>query len=342
MTDRIINSEQDDHAALSAEIDGYRRGAVIHALVHFQIPDLLRDTDATADDIAACAGTPPDAMARLLEASVAIGLLEHAGPGRYRLSSRGQLLDDAHPRSVARHARLSIAQYWPAWHRLTDAVRTGRTVFEDVFGGSPWQYRRQHPEQGRLFDSWQQEESRKAVASIVACLDLQTCRTIADIAGGKGTLLEACLAQWPHLHGILFEQPETLRSATSPSQGAWAGRLTHVAGDMFASVPVRADGLLLKSILHDWDDARSTQVLERCAQAMTTQTRLFIIERVLEPGLSPNAYLTDLHMLLVTSGRERTLQQYATLAGAAGLEILSCTRTLSDFSVIACRKMSTD
>lgn len=339
--DSPVGDTNDDHAALSADIDGYRRGAVIHALVHFGVPALLRDGEAAADTIAAFAGAHPDAMTRLLDASAAIGLLDRTPRATYRLTSRGALLDDAHPNSVARHARLSVAQYWPAWHRMTDGVRTGRTVFEDAFGCSPWEYRRQNPEQGRLFDAWMQEESRKAVASIVDCLDLTGSRIVADVAGGKGTLLEACLHRWPHLRGILFEQPQTLRSAVSAGQGPFADRLTHVAGDMFDAIPLRADCLLLKSVLHDWDDDRSMQVLSRCAQAMDGGTRLFIVERLLESGLSPAAYLIDLHMMLVTGGRERTLNDYSTLAGTAGLEIVACRRTASDFSLIECRKTST-
>jgi hypothetical protein len=343
MTGAIINPDaasalDSDHAALSADIDGYRRGAIIHALVHFEVIEHLRAGSASSALIADRTGTNPIAMARLLEAATAVGLLEREADGRYRPSPRGALLDATHPRSVARHARLSVVQYWPAWSRLTDSLNSGQTVFEEAFGCSPWEYRSRHPEQGRLFDAWMQEESRKAVAAIIACLDLSADARVADIAGGKGTLLEACLARWPHLHGVLFEQPHTLRSAKPVESGGFAGRLEHLAGDMFVDIPVRADCLLLKSVLHDWDDDRALQVLKHCAATMGSHDRLIIVERLLESGLSAGAYLIDLHMMLVTGGQERTLEAYAALADAAGLIVTACTRTATDFSLIECRR----
>lgn len=104
-------------------------------------------------------------------------------------------------------------------------------------------------------------------------------------------------------------------------------RLCKVGGDFFSDIPVQANCLLLKSVLHDRDDAHSQRILANCARAMRPHTRLVIIERVLGEGPSSNAYLVDLHMMMFTGGRERTLDEDAALAASAGLVVTGATRT---------------
>lgn len=326
------------HAELTADLNGFQRAAILHALARFELVRIIREGDDTADRASARLGVDTLALRRLMDAAASLGLLKRGRRGEYTVTARGELLDADHPLSVCTYARLSLEQYWLPWSRLADSVRNGGTVFDQVYGCSPWEYRRKHPEQGQLFNAWQRGESRKVLDEIMACLDLSQHRSVADVAGGIGTLLGACLARWPHLQGILFEQPHTLAAMPEPAQDPFGGRLRKVGGDFFSEIPVQADCLLLKSVLHDWDDAHSQRILANCARAMRPGTRLIVIERVLGEGLSSNAYMVDLHMMMVTGGRERTLDEYGALAASAGLAVTGATRTAGDFSLIECRR----
>ena len=42
----------------------------------------------------------------------------------------------------------------------------------------------------------------------------------------------------------------------------------------FAAVPEGADAYLLSRVIHDWDDAEASQVLQTCRQAMHASSRL--------------------------------------------------------------------
>ncbi|HVZ46695.1 MAG TPA: methyltransferase [Ramlibacter sp.] len=324
------------HAELTADLNGFQRGAVLHALAALDVVGLIRDGADTCERACERLGADASALARLLDAAVRFGLLAREDDATYRVTERGALLDPAHPMSVHPYARLSVEQYWPAWARIAEAVRTGETAFDKVFGCTPWEYRRDRPEQGAIFDTWQGGESRKVLGQIMQRLDLSMHRTVADIAGGSGALVEACLERWPHLRATLFEQPHTLAAR----QHRFGERLQLVAGDFFREVPVAADCLLLKSVLHDWGDAEAVAILSNCRRAMRDDTRLVIVERVLCEGVSDGAYMIDLHMLLVTGGRERTLAQYAALARRAGIEVAGMTRTAGDFSLVECRAAS--
>jgi hypothetical protein len=105
-----------------------------------------------------------------------------------------------------------------------------------------------------------------------------------------------------------------------------AGRCTVVAGSFFDAVPAGADCYLLKSVLHNWDDARCVTILRRCREAMAVRGQVLVIERVMaeRPGTTPvdrAVARSDLNMLVALSGRERTAREFATLFAEAGLEM---------------------
>ncbi len=52
------------------------------------------------------------------------------------------------------------------------------------------------------------------------------------------------------------------RHAASEAPGVRA-RLTFVGGDMFAEVPA-GDTYIVKTVIHDWDDASAVRVLQDC------------------------------------------------------------------------------
>jgi hypothetical protein len=107
-----------------------------------------------------------------------------------------------------------------------------------------------------------------------------------------------------------------------------------LAGDFFTYVP-GADIYLLKHILHDWNDREAVRILERCREAMRPGGRVIVIERLVgeigEPGLAP---LTDLNMMVLLTGRERTLAEYCGLLKDAGLRFSKSTPIRSQMAVI--------
>jgi hypothetical protein len=116
-------------------------------------------------------------------------------------------------------------------------------------------------------------------------------------------------------------------------------RWTCVAGDFFDSVPPGGDAYVLKDIVHDWDDGQAIAILRNCRVAMThspaVAARLLVVEKVIPPGNGPFAgKLTDITMLLVTGGRERTAKEYQALLADAGFTFTRIVPTRSPASVI--------
>ncbi len=93
-----------------------------------------------------------------------------------------------------------------------------------------------------------------------------------------------------------------------------------VAGDFFEAIPPGADAYLMKSVLHNWDDAHARTILQACRQAIPPAGKLLVIDSVLPPGDEPSTNkMYDLVMLTLNAGgRERTEAELQALLAEAG------------------------
>jgi hypothetical protein len=67
---------------------------------------------------------------------------------------------------------------------------------------------------------------------------------------------------------------------------------------------------------------QAISILASCRKAMTATSRLLILEMLIGAENTPVfANMLDLMMLVLTSGRERTLAEYRQLASRAGLDV---------------------
>jgi hypothetical protein len=97
-------------------------------------------------------------------------------------------------------------------------------------------------------------------------------------------------------------------------------------------------------VIHDWDDASSRNILTNCAAAMAVDSRRLLIEQVLPARVNAipahrRAFLTDLNMLVMTTGRERTDSPCRDLLASSGLSVETIVPTASPFSVIEARRI---
>jgi hypothetical protein len=113
-----------------------------------------------------------------------------------------------------------------------------------------------------------------------------------------------------------------------------AERCEAVAGDFFQAVPP-GDVMLLKQILHDWNDEQCTVLLRNCAESLSRGGRVLVVEMLIsEDGRPCGAHLTDVNMLVLLPGRERTATEYGQLFAEAGLKLERVHPTQSAFSIV--------
>jgi hypothetical protein len=329
-TGRSTMTQSEPHAGehLRQLINGYQVTQAIYVAVTLGLPDLLADGPLDVEELADTTHTDPGSLYRLLRALTAVGILRENRDGvrrRFALTEFGRLLRSDVPGSLAGWAAFVARPYhWDSWGDLLHTVRTGEAAFAAHHGGeSIWNWRERHPEESRIFD-----RAMSAIASVVARrlvdrFDFDRFSSIADLGGGDGTLLANVLQRYPGVRGVLFDLPHVIAGATTTLDAAGvADRCQLVAGSFFDQVPPGCDAYVLKSILHDWDDASSVRILQRVRDASGPKTALLIVERVVdEADPSPTATMSDLNMMVNTGGRERTTSEWRTLLEASGFEL---------------------
>lgn len=212
-----------------------------------------------------------------------------------------------------------------AWTELDHVLRTGEPSFARANGVGFWEYLADHPDIEAAFNRAMTAMSAETNRLIVENCDFSRFDSIIDLGGGEGRLLAAILRANPSATGTLLDLPTAAEAATRylGTEGL-ANRTNVVIGDLFASVPSGHDAYVLKYILHDWPDEKSLDILRVCRQAMRPQSRLIIIDAVVEPGNEPHpSKWLDLHMMVALGGRERTEKEFRALLSASGFALRS-------------------
>jgi SAM-dependent methyltransferase len=308
--------------ALLHMIWGLHISRAVYLAAELGVADLLAEGPRTAVDLAQVTQTDESALYRVLRLLAALGVLTEPEPRLFGLTVLGDRLRSDVPASMRNWALLADTLGFGAHEPIVDAVRTGKTGTEIAYGTGTMEQVRGDAQRAARFDAAMSERTAAFAASVAAAYDFTGMRVIADIGGGNGTLLAAILRRHQRLRGILFDVPDAARRAERVLRDAGvAGRCEIVAGDFFVSVPEGADGYLLANVLHDWDDHRAAAILQTCGRAMNPCGRVLIAERLIpdDPRDAVPVLLSDLNMLLLSGGQERTNAEYGALLAAAGL-----------------------
>ena len=313
-------------AMTTSLVYGFAFSQISGTVSRLGVPGVFDTPVKSVDELAAATGTHAASLLRLLRAASALGLLTERTDGAFELTKLGEIMrdDEALRALLALYGDESV---WRAFGALEQATRTGRSGFEHAHGTS-------------LFDALESDEGMASrfhhamnlvtaaqVPAIVRDYDFSPFRHVVDVGGGDGTLLASVLRCHESVRGTLVDRPAALRPAEAALRAAGvADRCTVTEGDFLASLPAGGDAYLLKNILHNWEDPQCVQILSNCAQAAGPNGRILVPAVVLPEGAEHTdreeaalMALSDVEMMVLTSGRERTRSEYESLFAAAGL-----------------------
>jgi hypothetical protein len=278
-------------------------------------------------EIAAACATSESATERLLTALATVGIVSTSGSA-CRLTDLGRHLSSNAVGSLRGWTLFEGEMLARSWIGLTESIRSGRTATElDSQAGGRFEAIGRSPRFAELFDNAMISLTGHVAQDILAAYDFGAAGTILDVGGGTGALLFEILRANPGLTGAAFDLP---RCATGFRDAAAAVGLTQcarfISGDFFQGAPPGFDTLVLKSVLHNWDDLRCATILANCRAALAAGGRIIIVERFLPEQPEATARdlsvtLSDLNMLRGPGGRERTEQAYRALLADAGLAV---------------------
>jgi len=307
-------------------------------IVEIGIPDQLAKGARHCSAIARDAGVSEEGLYRLMRALASVGLFVESADRRFKLASMGQLLRSDHPESLAGYARFTAHDItWRPWGQLGYSVKTGMPAFDHVFNVSIFEHFSLNPEVAAVFDAAMTSISATEARATSDAYDFTGIEVLMDVAGGHGLLLATILRRHKTMRGVLFDLPHVAAGAAATfTRAGITGRVQIESGDFFKELPSGADAIIMKHILHDWDDDSATRILQACHRALGPRGRVLIVDPVVPPGNAPHyGKLLDLEMLVLTPrGRERTKAEFARLLRGAGFRLSRVVTTHSPLSIV--------
>ncbi|KAM3381528.1 hypothetical protein P3S68_007101 [Capsicum galapagoense] len=179
------------------------------------------------------------------------------------------------------------------WHYLSKWFQNeDSTPFLTAHGKPLYEYAEKEPKFSCLFN-----EDMATDAQFVASVMTEHCKgvfeglkSLVDVGGGNGALTKAITDAFPQINFTVFDLPHIIEGLEG------CRNLRYVGGDMFKSIP-SADAILLKWILHNWNDEECIKILKRCKEAIPNKengVRLIIIDMVMDHNLDHKSYETQL------------------------------------------------
>ncbi|MGQ0455673.1 MAG: methyltransferase [Hyphomicrobium sp.] len=289
---------------------GFVYSQILFACVKLDVFSHLR---AGPSDVAALAPKlelTHDATRRLLDAAVALKLVDRIGADRYGLGPHGAVID-GNPgivKMIQHHAML--------YADLADPVALLRSERGDGELSRYWAYARSHgPEDltdDRVADyTALMSASQTLIAEdVLAAYPLRQHRRLLDVGGGDGTFLRAVAARAPHLDLMLFDLPAVAERARAGFVRAGLGsRVQAYGGDFFNDpLPEGADLISLVRIIHDHDDEPVCRLFAAVRRALAPGGRVIVAEPMSGAGGAEtvgDAYF-GFYLLAMGSGRPRT------------------------------------
>ncbi|PPD66655.1 hypothetical protein GOBAR_DD36468 [Gossypium barbadense] len=116
-----------------------------------------------------------------------------------------------------------------------------------------------------------------------------------DVGGGYGVTLNMIISKYPSIKGINYELPHVVQEAPS-----FPG-IEHVGGDMFSTVP-KADTIMMKEVLHNWDDEHCLKLLKNCYEALEEKGKHLLITCKLQAILKECTHVSPCSELTTVNG----------------------------------------
>jgi len=323
---RDIVSANDVMVTMRHMIDGFCISRSIYVAAELGVADLLKDGPAAIEVLARATGSHGPSLYRVMRALVSVGIFVEDDQKCFGLTPLAAMLRTGVPGSMRDLVVNSLGEEpYRAWGDILHTVQTGKTAFDHVFGMGVWQYRAEHPDHGAVFDQSRSSVTEIWNAAVTANYEFSHFKKVIDIGGGDGGLMISILRANPLVKGVVVDLPRVAeRANTRIADAGLADRCEFISSDAFQSLPNGGDAYILSRVIHNWNNERSVELLRSCYYAMRPNAKILLIERYLpervdQSTASRTAVLSDMGMLIMTGGRERTESEYCTLLACAGL-----------------------
>ncbi len=295
---------------------GYWKSAVLSAGVELGVFDALAGDGRTLAKLAAQLKTAERHLAEVLDALVALELLEKEDT-TYRLAATAAPLLSRKSHACVLDALRFNMDLYPLWGRIPEAVRQGGPVLP------PGAHLGADPERTRRFALGMHSRALGLAPAVLPALDPGNATTLLDLAAGPGTFSRLLAEQHTHLHVTQFDLAPVLAVAEELTVGhPAADRITFQPGDYHTDeLPAGCERVLLCGAIHQENERFAQELFTRVRTALAPDGRFWIDDMMLEADRSGPLFsnLFSINMMLTSpQGRVFTADRLQALLLAAG------------------------
>ena len=293
-------------------LSGYWYSQCLYVMAALGIADCLAAGPKTAEALSAETHCRTDSLYRFLRAMASAGILREVEPRRFALTPLSETLRSDRPDSLRPVALLGgHPLHWQAWGNLLHSVRTGETACDAIHHSSFFELLAQDRPLSEAFQAGSGSLFTIVDQSVVDALDLSGFERVVDLGGGRGELARRIATSYPGATVILFDR------AGRPCTGA-SGRSSPARVRRFPREHPEGPGLLPEVRLARLGRCPSDSDPSQLPGRLPAEGRVFVVEVVVPDDTSRSMAKThDVNMLVLTGGRERTLDEYRSLLSAS-------------------------
>lgn len=309
----------------------------VFAVAELGVADLLVPSPQSTADLATKLRVDEDSLFRILRLLASQGIFAETAPRTFANNEISNFLRSNVPGSLRSMGRFRGTDFvYRSFGEILHSIRTGEPGRAKVLGMDGWEYLERNPGTAKIFDDAMTDLSAIAAPTIASAYDFSKWESLMDVGGGNGVLLAAILRAHRSLRGVLADQQHVLKRARE--RGFLSGlekRSTMEPCDLFRNIPRGCRAYLMKSVIHDWNDEDAVRILTQCRRSVPKNGALLLVEFNLPEDSSPSrAKVTDVTMMVLTGGKERTIPEYSALLSRAGFRLNEVAKTASDFNVM--------
>jgi C-methyltransferase len=228
----------------------------------------------------------------------------------FKVNSLSEFLTDNNPDSL-KYACLNWSdEHLTAWQNLDYSIKTGKSSFEVIYGKPFFDFLNDYPEKLHAYHKAMYQYAKDDYKTLPDVIDFSRYKSVMDVGGGFGAVLENIKAKFSNIDCILFDLPNVIDKVTISS-------IKKIGGNFFEKIPNQSEAIVLSRVLHDWNDEEANIILKNSFEALPSNGRLYVIENCSDK-IKIDLSLLSLNMTAICESYERTSAQYISLCENAG------------------------
>lgn len=224
----------------------------------------------------------------------------------FKVNSLSEFLTDNNPESLKYACMNWSAEHLNAWQNLDFSIKTGNSSFEILYKKPFFDFLNDNPEKLHDYHKAMYEYAKDDYKTLPDVIDFSKHKSVMDVGGGYGAVLENIKKKNPNLDCILFDLPTVINKITIHN-------IKKIGGSFFDKIPNQSEAIILSRVLHDWNNEKANLILQNCFESLPNIGVLYVIENCADK-ITADLSLLSLNMTAICESYERTTQEYISLA----------------------------